>query len=216
MGEQCFLAFRRPVKLLATVLLASHALQGAVAEEGLKLDADGAALIVGLLKRNESEVASSGEGKKPVSTEMLASCVPKLAGGGFVPTLRTAIDLIMQKRAKKVRRGLFHVSSALIALLGETQNACGGKAAELKDSLEDLATIAQRLRDLTDKKGHVEYKPLEKLLVGGVDIHKILNKFIGSWKKEPAMETDVGEQLGALIRAFGPQVGDGASAKAEL
>ena len=44
---------------------------------------------------------------KAVSAEVLKGCLPDGAGGNFAHTMRSSIEMMMLKRTKKMRRGIF-------------------------------------------------------------------------------------------------------------
>mmetsp|Transcript_71294 Transcript_71294/g.112966 ORF Transcript_71294/g.112966 Transcript_71294/m.112966 type:complete len:199 (-) Transcript_71294:80-676(-) len=180
-------------------LVLSTLLCGAVhcdAAEGVQSDSDMSAILSAALKMlpgNETGGCISG------CQDALKPCLgEKDIASRFASAVRTAIDQMMMKRTKKMRRGVYHLASAVASL---SSSAEGGCAKEIT-GLTILTESAKKLQSFTDKKGLVEYKALEKLVVSGVDIHKPLNKLIGAWKKDPVVAEDFGTALGEFIGLF--------------
>merc|ERR1719162_54049 len=87
--------------------------------------------------------------------EILKPCTEdKDAAARFTTNVRTAIEQMMLKRAKKMRRGIFHTSSAVLKLIHEAETKCGKQL----PGLAVLGECAKKLSSFTEKKGHVEYK----------------------------------------------------------
>eukprot|EP00927_Polykrikos_kofoidii_P008530 TRINITY_DN1354_c0_g1_i1.p1 TRINITY_DN1354_c0_g1~~TRINITY_DN1354_c0_g1_i1.p1 ORF type:complete len:208 (-),score=45.45 TRINITY_DN1354_c0_g1_i1:170-748(-) len=148
---------------------------------------------------------------KAIQPDVLKDCLSEGSGAKFNANVFTGIDMLMQQRGKKVRRGLFHISSGILSLLAEAESKCGADV--VKGSV--LIANAQRLKDLTDKKGNVEYKVKERLVVGGVDIHKTVNAFIGSWKNYVSAD-GAGKMLGQMLGAFTDKADKEKEVKTEL
>eukprot|EP00927_Polykrikos_kofoidii_P008531 TRINITY_DN1354_c0_g1_i2.p1 TRINITY_DN1354_c0_g1~~TRINITY_DN1354_c0_g1_i2.p1 ORF type:complete len:209 (-),score=51.12 TRINITY_DN1354_c0_g1_i2:167-745(-) len=148
---------------------------------------------------------------KAIQPDILKDCLSEGSGAKFIANVFAGIDMVMQKRGKKVRRGLFHISSGILSVLADAEAKCGTDV--VKGSV--LIANAQRLKDLTDKKGNVEYKVKERLVVGGVDIHKTVNAFIGSWKNY-VLADEAGKTLGQMLGAFTEKADKEKEVKIEL
>eukprot|EP00927_Polykrikos_kofoidii_P008135 TRINITY_DN13373_c0_g1_i1.p1 TRINITY_DN13373_c0_g1~~TRINITY_DN13373_c0_g1_i1.p1 ORF type:complete len:216 (+),score=53.48 TRINITY_DN13373_c0_g1_i1:50-649(+) len=156
--------------------------------------------------------AADGEaGSTTIQAEALKDCLTEASSTNFIANVFAGIDMLMQQRGKKVRRGLFHIASASLSLVADAEAKCG--ADTVKGSM--LTADAKRLKDLTEKKGNVEYKVKERLVVGGIDIHKPLNLFIGGWKNYVRAE-EAGEKLGETLSAFKERAEKDAGVKTEL
>jgi len=142
----------------------------------------------------------------PGCQDALKSClddkVPGNDGKAWPAKLQPAIDQMMMKRTKRMRRGIYHLASSMLTL----SNAAAANCAESIPGLSVLSDCAGTLKTLTERKGQVDYKAMEKLKVSGVDIHRPLNEVIGWYQKDPRLGKWVVEEfalkLGEVLGLF--------------
>merc|ERR1719150_586175 len=104
----------------------------------------------------------------------------------------------MEKRNSTMRIGLGKLGRATALLAEAAESKCGAVAA----GAGALKALGHKLEGFGKDKAFIEYRKLEALKVGGHDIHKELNEFIGAWKKDFANGKDVGQALGRLFNVF--------------
>lgn len=186
-------------KSVAALLLPLLLLQCALpshAAEGLTADSDYAALLEATLKALPG--ADTGGCAKDCKAALKLCLDGQDVGKPFAAGVHNAIEQMMQQRNKKMRRGIFHLSSAVIALAGAAEPKCGKEL----PGIAVLRDVAKRLHFFTEKMGYVEYKVKEQLKVSGVDCHKPLNNLIGQWKKSPSDAVEFGKAMGEFLGPF--------------
>lgn len=163
--------------------------------EGLTEDTDMAALLEAAVKALP-DAEKSGCDKD--CKDVLKPCVEdKASAKHFATGVHTAVEQMLLKRTKKMRRGIFHAASAVSTLAGSAKAKCPQAA-----FLEYLGRCAKNLQSFTEKKGHVAYKAMEHLKVTDIDVHKPLNGLIGQFKKDPVVASDFGKALGEFLGPF--------------
>jgi len=176
-------------------------------EEGL-----GYAGIPEMLSAALEEFYTNSTSPEVPTRARLQGCVGSGAGHAFVQRWQGGLAKMLEKRRKSMRHGLGRLAKAASKLAEEAGAACEGGSA----SLQGLQRAAERLASYTTSKEFVEYKAMEKLVVGGHDIHKPLNKFIAAWKKVSPNATEVGSALGGMLAVLRESGADAAEPKVEL
>lgn len=146
-----------------------------------------------------SEFGSSVEAKD------LQECLPKGESMALQTRINKAIEKMLQLRASKMRESLSMLGRASRLLAAAAESKCSSVVAQAAD----LKTLAGQVEEFGKDKKHISYKAKEKLLVGGYDLHKPLNKLIGDWKKADAKQS--GTSFGEFFKVF-----KGGKAKSEL
>eukprot|EP00746_Dinoflagellata_sp_MGD_P121657 gnl/MRDRNA2_/MRDRNA2_56768_c0_seq1.p1 gnl/MRDRNA2_/MRDRNA2_56768_c0~~gnl/MRDRNA2_/MRDRNA2_56768_c0_seq1.p1 ORF type:complete len:210 (+),score=51.05 gnl/MRDRNA2_/MRDRNA2_56768_c0_seq1:60-689(+) len=129
-------------------------------------------------------------------------CLPEGAKTGFVDRIHKVLEYMLQQKRKPMRLGLKNLGVAFGALVEDAEAKC----TSIKlDGAKELHAAASALKEFGSAKANIEYKKLKTLKVGGIDVHKDLNKWIGTWKKEPKdfKPADCGKALGEFIKKFG-------------
>merc|ERR1712232_1255342 len=115
----------------------------------------------------------------------------------------------MEKRNSTMRLGLGKIGRATALLAEATQKKCTASAT----SARELHDLAQKLEGYGKDKAFIHYRKMEALRVGGHDLHKPLNEFLGAWKKEAAEGKAVGEALGKFFLALKGEATEGKAAE---
>lgn len=172
-----------PRSALIILALLQHKL--VVAEEGPKPEEMHTTVAAVL-----SEFGSSIEAKD------LQECLPKGESMALQTRINKAIEKMLELRPSKMREsiGMLGRASRLLATAVES------KCSSISVQAADLKAISQQMEDYGKDKKYMSYKPKEKLVVGGYDLHKPLNKFIGDWKKSEAKQA--GTSLGEFFKVL--------------
>eukprot|EP00931_Biecheleriopsis_adriatica_P053936 TRINITY_DN31699_c0_g2_i1.p1 TRINITY_DN31699_c0_g2~~TRINITY_DN31699_c0_g2_i1.p1 ORF type:complete len:194 (-),score=58.00 TRINITY_DN31699_c0_g2_i1:133-714(-) len=112
--------------------------------------------------------------------------------------IKDSLARMMEGRNSTMRIGLGKLGRATKKLGRSASKKCSsvGKSAEV------LSSLGEKLEGFGADKAFLKYKRKESLVVGGYDIHKPLNAFIGAWKRSPSLGRDVGEALGKLFKVL--------------
>jgi hypothetical protein len=117
---------------------------------------------------------------------MSDSCVSTASARKYGDALEDAISRMMQKTRQGMRHGIEEMSSATVAFVDALQAPCSEAigALHLRSAAARLHVFASAKMDVSnvfDFAKHVEYEPMKVLKVGGVDVHKELNRFLVAW-----------------------------------
>jgi len=147
-----------------------------------------------------------------LSVDEFRTCLPEEATTAFAQRVQSGIDKMMRKRRKQMRLGLQDLASAAGGLAEDAEARC----TKLGSQASLLISLSRVLKRYTQSKQFIDYEKLQSLKVGGVDIHKPLNRFIGSWKKQPADAGEVGQKLGEVLILFNASMAEHNARKQEL
>lgn len=113
---------------------------------------------------------------------MSEACLSLATARRYGDALEDAIARMLEKTRQSMRAGIEEVATATINFVNGLEDPCS-KA----DGAVRLRSAAARLRvfasakTLVDFAKHVEYEPMKVLKVGGIDVHKELNRFLVAW-----------------------------------
>jgi len=133
------------------------------------------------------------------------ACLQEETAREYTYALDSAFGHMLEKSKFGMRNGLRDLAKATSALLENIGTSCSGTSAT--ESLKRLGSCASRLTIFASAKTlmnigvHVEYEPMKMLVVGGIDIHKELNRFIVAWLQQKGA-TEVGEGMADFFEDF--------------
>lgn len=135
--------------------------------------------------------------------------------GLFITEATESIDSMMAKEVDKMRSGLHRLGKAVVELAGTFKSLCKDSASMVQ--LEEILRLASILTESCEgDASDFIYKPLEVLVVKGNDLHKLVNAFIGAWRKDTHGSV-LGEAIAKLLKKFQTDIPvEAAAANTEL
>lgn len=138
----------------------------------------------------------SGVDRENVLSE---DCLSEDMRTSFTDRVEKALDHMLQKRRRNMQLGLKELADAAsdaLKLLDESRCAHSRDVDIIQKGAKKLRTLTRKT--VVDYGTHIKYEAMKSLVVGGVDIHRELNEFIGAWKLRSHREA--GAPLGVLMR----------------
>jgi hypothetical protein len=113
---------------------------------------------------------------------MSEACVSSAEARRYGDSLEDAIQRMLEKTRQGMRAGIQEVATATIAFVDGLHAPCSeaSGAVHLRSAASRLHVFAS-MKSLIDFAKHVEYEPMKVLKVGGIDVHKELNRFLVAW-----------------------------------
>merc|ERR1719350_986253 len=105
-----------------------------------------------------------------------------------------------------MRLGLGKIGRAVSLVAQAVSSKCADASRESAEDVNSLLALSQKLEGYGKDKQFIEYEPMKSLKVGGFDLHKPLNEFLGAWKQEPVVATRVGQALAKLLLVLKQQL----------
>jgi len=130
-----------------------------------------------------SEVLSTAMQRLGGGHELMSeTCVSADAARGYGDAIADAIARMLEKTRQGMGSGIKEMAAATIAFVDSLQVPCSDAtgAKHLRSAAFRLRVFASA-KTLVDFAKHVEYEPMKVLKVGGIDIHKELNRFLVAW-----------------------------------
>eukprot|EP00933_Yihiella_yeosuensis_P033546 TRINITY_DN27226_c0_g1_i1.p1 TRINITY_DN27226_c0_g1~~TRINITY_DN27226_c0_g1_i1.p1 ORF type:complete len:566 (-),score=117.89 TRINITY_DN27226_c0_g1_i1:393-2090(-) len=122
------------------------------------------------------------------STSITAACISADEANRKADKFESAFRRMMEKNRRSMQSGLREFASSLLSLLDhvEASTACGAQfktsagAKRMRSAASRFLTLVGT-RSLVNFGVHLEYEALSALRIGGIDVHKELNRLIGAW-----------------------------------
>merc|ERR1719456_466666 len=113
---------------------------------------------------------------------MSEACVSTATAKRYGDALEDAIARMLEKTRHGMRAGIQEMATATVAFVDNLQIPCSEAvgAVHLRSAAQRLHVFAS-MKTLIDVAKHVEYEPMKVLKVGGIDVHKELNRFLVAW-----------------------------------
>lgn len=152
-----------------------------------------------------------------VSEPITEACLPEVAVKDLSRDIEDAFESMLEKTRRSMQAGLKKLSDSTLTMLDRVEKECESLASS--SASRRLRNAASRVQVFATAKTlmnfgvHVEYEALKTLSLGGIDIHKEINQFIGAWKLNSAPE-QIGENFASFFEDFS-QEEDEATAPAE-
>jgi hypothetical protein len=150
--------------------------------------------VIGILR--DAIHPESGVDREKVLSE---DCLSEDMRTAFTDRVEKALDHMLQKRRRNMQLGLKEladVTSDTTKLFDESGCVHSRDVDVIQNGAKKLKTLTRKT--IVDYGTHIKYEAMKGLVVGGVDIHRELNEFIGAWKLRSHREA--GAPLGVLMR----------------
>jgi len=111
------------------------------------------------------------------------ACVSVATARHYGDALEAAIAPMIEKKTRRgMRAGIEGLASATVSFVDGLEAPCSAHvgAKRLRIAASRLHVFASA-KSLVNVATHVEYEPLKFLRVGGIDVHKELNRFLSAW-----------------------------------
>jgi hypothetical protein len=130
-----------------------------------------------------TEVLQKAMGRLGGGQELMSeSCLSVSTTRRYGDALEDAIARMLEKTQRGMRAGIEEVANATMNFVDSLASPCSDATGAKR-----LRTAASRLHVFASAKllgnfaKHVEYEPMQVLKVGGIDVHKELNRFLLAW-----------------------------------
>lgn len=132
---------------------------------------------------------------------MIDICITEDMAKMLSDGIEEAFQSMLEKRKRSVRHGLRVVASDTLTFLNGMEATCSFiknsvGAKRLRSGCSRLSVLATA-KTLVDFGIHVEYEAMKVLRVGGIDVHREVNLFVGRW-----LSNETGELLGRAMADF--------------
>jgi len=113
---------------------------------------------------------------------MSEACLSAATARRYGDALEDGIARMLEKTRRGMQSGIQEVATATIAFVDSLHAPCSEAvgAVHLRSAATRLRVFASA-KTLIDFAQHVEYEPMKVLKVGGIDVHKELNRFLVAW-----------------------------------
>merc|ERR1719456_2131662 len=113
---------------------------------------------------------------------MSEACVSTATAKRYGDALEDAIARMLEKTRHGMRAGIQEMATATVSFVDNLQVPCSEAvgAVHLRSAANRLHVFAS-MKTLIDIAKHVEYEPMKVLKIGGIDVHKELNRFLVAW-----------------------------------
>lgn len=113
---------------------------------------------------------------------MSEACLSASTARTYGDALEDAIARMLEKTRRGMQAGIKEIAASTVAFVDALQPSCSeaAGAVQLRSAASRMQVFASA-KTLANFAKHVEYEPMQVLKVGGIDVHKEVNRFLVGW-----------------------------------